>query len=140
MANIKTGFLFLILLVILSSCTEEVAKTTQICVLIDITDERFKDDNFVAENLPKLLTLMHLKKETGGFSGGEIKLSLINEVSDSKSKSVKIATGETGLMGENPLNRKDKVEKFYAKLESSFSEILNSANWGPEASKIYQKI
>lgn len=139
--NFKSpAILFFLLAFLITSCTEEVAKTTQICVLIDVTDERFKDESFVSDNLPKFLKLMHLEKETGGFSGGEIKLSLINEVSDSKSKTVRIKKGETGLMGENPLNRKDEVEKFYEELESSFSEILTSANWGTDASKIYQKV
>ena len=77
------ALLFLFPLFLMSSCKKEVAETTQICVLIDITDERFKDDDFVSENLPKFLILMKLDKNTGGYSGGEIKLSLINEVSDS---------------------------------------------------------
>lgn len=136
----RTGFIFLLFLITFASCKNEVAQTTQICVLIDVTDERFKDDNFVNENIPKFLKIMHLDKQTGGFSGGEIKLSLINEVSDSKSKTVKIASGETGLMGENPLNRKDEVERFYLELENSFSGILSAANWGTNASKIYQKV
>ena len=124
----------------LSSCQKMEVQTTQICVLIDITDERFKDNNFISENLPKFLNLMQLDKNTGGYSGGEIKLSLINEVSDSKSKTIKLTTGETGMMGENPLNRKDAVDKFYADLESSCTELLQSANWGTKASKIYQKV
>ena len=94
------------------SCTEEKTSTTTLCVLIDVSDKRFKNQDYVKENVPKLLHLMNLDKQTGGFSGGEIKLSLINEVSDSKSKTVKIEKGETGLMGENPLNRKDQVTKF----------------------------
>jgi len=136
----RIALLLLLPLFISISCKKEVADTTQICVLIDITDERFKDDNFVLENLPKFLKLMKLDKETGGYSGGEIKLSLINEVSDSKSKTIKLATGETGMMGENPLTRKDAVEKFYTDLENSFTQLLNSANWGTDASKIYQKV
>jgi len=136
----KIPFLFLIVLLIFNSCKNEPAKTTHICVLIDVTDERFKDEKFVSENLPKLLQLMELNQQTGGFSGGEIKLSLINEVSDSKSKTIKIETGVTGMMGENPLNRKDKVEKFYKELENGFTQILNKANWGTNASKIYQKV
>ena len=123
-----------------SACKEEKVQNTAICVLIDVTDERFKDDNFIADNLPKFLNLMKLDKETGGFSGGQVKLSLINEVSDSKSKTVKIEPGETGLMGENPLNRKDQVDKFYTELESSFVKLLESADWGTNASKIYQKV
>jgi len=136
----RFALLFLLPLFLMFSCKKEVVETTQICVLIDITDERFKDDNFVSENLPKFLKLMKLDKNTGGFSGGEIKLSLINEVSDSKSKTVKLTTGETGMMGENPLNRKDAVDKFYTELEGSFNDLLNSANWGTNASKIYQKV
>jgi hypothetical protein len=135
--------IFLLLFIPLStltSCKKEKADTTQICVLIDVTDERFKNDNFVSENLPKFLKIMKLDKNTGGYSGGEIKLSLINEVSDSKSKTIKLATGETGMMGENPLNRKDAVDQFYSDLESSFTELLNAANWGTNASKIYQKV
>ena len=136
----KTIILFLFVLLSFNSCKDEIVKNTQICVLIDVTDERFKNEKFVSENLPKLLQLMNLDRQTGGFSGGEIKLSLINEVSDSKSKTVKLKTGVTGLMGENPLNRKDEVEKFYTELENSFTQILNKANWGTDASKIYQKV
>lgn len=133
--------IYVIILLLFSSCLkEEPSKSTHICVLIDVTDERFKDDNFVNENLPKILKMMNLDKETGGYSGGEVKLSLINEVSDSKSKTIKIEKAETGLMGENPLNRRDQVKKFYTDLESSFSKLLENADWGTDASKIYQKV
>ena len=132
----KAGYYFMIFLFISVSCKTEVAKTSDICVLIDVTDEKFRDENFVAESTPKLLKLMNLDKETGGYSGGSIKLSLINEVSDSKSKTIKIKAGETGIMGENPLNRRDEVAKFCEQLETSFSQILTSADWGTNASKI----
>lgn len=136
----RVAILILLLAFLLTSCKNEVVTTTQICVLMDVTDESFQDETFVADNLPKYLKLMKLDKSIGGFSGGEIKFSLINEVSDSKSKTVKIASGKTGMMGENPLTRKDEVDKFYAELETSFSELLNSVNWGTDASKIYQKV
>lgn len=140
MTRNKTTVFILFLMFILNSCKNEVAHTTQIGVLIDVTDERFKEENFVNNNLPKLLKLMHLDKQTGGFSGGEIKLSLISDVSDSKSKTIRIETGKTGLMGENPLNRKDQVTEFYNELEIGFTQILSNANWGTESSKIYQKV
>lgn len=136
----KIVFYVLLLFYLSTSCKTEVAKTSDICVLIDVTDEKFKDENFVAESTPKLLKLMNLDKEKGGYSGGSIKLSLINEVSDSKSKTIKIEAGETGIMGENPLNRRDEVVKFCEQLETSFSQILTSADWGTNASKIYQKV
>lgn len=134
------GILSILTIILLSACKNEVATTTQICVLIDVTDEKLQDESFISVNLPKYLRLMQLDKNTGGFSGGEIKFSLINEVSDSKSKTIKITRGETGLLGENPLNRKDEVDKFYTELESSFTRLLDSANWGTNASKIYQKV
>ena len=133
---ISAFFIFLSLL----SCNKEETQNTQICVLIDVTDNKFKDDNFINENLPKFLKLMKLDQKNGGFSGGEIKLSLINEVSDSKSKSIKLAVGESGMMGENPLNRRDEVNRFSNELKQSFSNILQEANWGTSASKIYQKV
>ena len=133
-------FLYVIFLLIYSSCKEEKVTTTQVCVLIDVSDVRFKNENYVTENVPKLLTLMNLDKQSSGFSGGEIKLSMINEISDSKSKTIKIKPGVTGLMGENPLNRRDEVEKFKKELENNFSKILADVNWGTDASKIYQKI
>ena len=136
----RTGIFVFLLSVLLITCKNEVVTTTEICVLIDVTDEKFQDKAFVSGNLPKYLKMMNLDKNTGGFSGGEIKFSLINEVSDSKSKTVKITTAETGMLGENPLNRKDEVDKFYAELESSFSELLITADWGTDASKIYQKV
>lgn len=140
MKRFQTIFSALALLALLISCKTETPQNTAISVLIDVTDERFKDENFISENLPKFMSLMKLDKETGGFSGGEIKLSLINEVSDSKSKIVKIGIGETGMMGENPLNRKDEVDRFYAELEKAMSDVLGKADWGTDASKIYQKV
>ncbi len=136
----KITFPLLLLFWMICSCTEEKSTNTQICVLIDVTDEGFKENNFGAANLPGLLKIMKLDKNSGGFSGGEIKLSLINDVSDSKSKIVKIAPGKTGMMGENPLTRKDEVNRFYAELEKSFASLLNSVEWGTQSSKIYQKI
>lgn len=138
--NIKKYISGLFILWLLVSCQQEKVQNTRVCVLIDVTDEKFRDDKFISENLPKFLTLMKLDKESGGFSGGAIKLSLINEVSDSKSKTVKIDVGETGLLGENPLTRKDEVERFYSGLEQSFSALLDEADWGTDASKIYQKV
>ncbi|WP_167605195.1 hypothetical protein [Maribellus sediminis] len=138
--KIKYSIIALLLVLIFSSCKKQEVQYTQVCVLIDVTDEKFRDDNFVTENLPKFLKLMKLDQESDGFSGGEIKLSLINEVSDSKSKTIKIATAETGMLGENPLNRRDEVQRFSTELKESFTTILENADWGTDASKIYQKV
>ena len=138
--KLKYSIIALLLVLIFSSCKKQEVQYTQVCVLIDVTDEKFRDDNFVNENLPKFLKLMKLDQESDGFSGGEIKLSLINEVSDSKSKTIKIATAETGMLGENPLNRRDEVQRFSTELKESFTTILENADWGTEASKIYQKV
>lgn len=140
MNRIKTILSAFALVLIILSCKEEKPQLTAISVLIDVTDERFKDEQFIADNLPKFLSLMKLDKNTGGFSGGQIKISLINEVSDSKSETIKIATGKTGMMGENPLNRKDEVNRFFTELEESVAKVLEVANWGTDASKIYQKV
>ncbi len=128
------------LLFSLLSCQHETPQTTAICVLIDVSDARFKNENYIGDNLPKIIKLMKLNKETGGYSGGQVKLSLINEVSDSKSRSVNIEMAETGMMGENPLNRMDEVKRFYADLENEMSNVLEKADWGTNASKIYQKV
>ncbi|WP_340111126.1 hypothetical protein [Maribellus mangrovi] len=138
--KIKSYIYALVLVLIGISCQNEEVQNTQICVLIDVTDEKFKDDTFVEDNLPKFLRLMKLDAEDGGYSGAEIKLSLINEVSDSKSKTVKIAPAETGMQGENPLNRRDEVQRFSQDLKNSFATVLEEADWGTDASKIYQKV
>jgi len=132
--------LVLLFLLTILSCKKQEVQNTQLCVLIDVTDEKFKDNNFIDENVPKFLQLMKLDSEDGAYSGGEVKLSLINEVSDSKSKSIKIETAETGMLGENPLNRRDEVNRFSKELNQSFSNLLSEADWGTDASKIYQKV
>ena len=85
-----TPWIVLVVLFSFSCVKNEQPQYTQISVLMDVTDEHLKNENFVAENLPGFMEMMNLDKQTGGFSGGEIKLSFINEVSDSKSKSIKI--------------------------------------------------
>jgi len=138
--NYKQPIFILLFILILFSCKKQEVQNTQICVLIDVTDEKFQDPNFTEENLPRLLKLMKLDEENGGYSGGEIKLSLINEISDSKSKTVSIDLAETGMLGENPLNRRDEVNRFKDELKQSFTSVLDQANWGTDASKIYQKV
>lgn len=129
------GFLFLI------SCNEiKEPDYTAINVLIDVTDEGLQHQKFAQENINEFLKLMQLDKNTGGYSGGEIKLSYINEVSDSKSKTIKIEKGKPGLMGENPLTRKDEVNKFVRSLEEGITEYMDNTNWGKPSSKIYQKV
>ena len=127
-------------IIVIGACKSEIPQYTAITVLIDVSDEKFRDENFTAENVPKFLSLMKLDNKTGGFSGGEVKVSLINEVSDSKSKTIKIASGETGMMGENPLNRLDEVKRFSSELTQGVNDILAKADWGTDASKIYQKL
>lgn len=138
--KIRRLIILAVLFLIISSCEEQEVQHTQICVLIDVTDEKFKESSFVEADLQKLLKLMKLDDESDGYSGGEIKLSLINEVSDSKSKSISISAAETGMLGENPLNRRDEVERFRLELENSFSNLIENADWGTNASKIYQKV
>lgn len=133
--------LFLLVMILFTlSCKKQEVQNTQVCALIDVTDEKFQDTGFTNENLPHILKLMKLDEENGGYSGGEVKISLINEISDSKSKSVLIEPAETGMLGENPLNRRDEVKRFKAELEQSFSSVLDETNWGTDASKIYQKV
>ena len=136
----KFFILIMPLFLLFSGCKEETVTTTHICVLIDVTDKKFQDDNVVSETLPKLLKIMNLDKDNGGFSGGEIKFSLINEVSDAKSKTIKLKTAKPGLLGENPLVRKDEVTAFFTQTQKAFSTVISSADWGTEASKIYQKV
>jgi len=138
--NYKQYIFIFILTLLLFSCKKQEVQNTQICVLIDVTDEKFRDESFTNENLPHFLKLMKLDSEEGLYSGGEIKLSLINEISDSKSKSIRIDPAETGMLGENPLNRRDEVNRFKNELKQSFTSLLNEANWGTDASKIYQKV
>ena len=113
---------------------------TLIHVLVDVTDPQLNRPEFASENLEGLLELMQLDKNTGGYSGGEIKLSYINDVSDSKSKTIRLKKGKPGLMGENPLTRKDEVDKFINSLEKELTSFVASAEWGKPSSKIYQKV
>ena len=137
----KKAGLFVTMLFFLSCGTKrEQIQYTQISVLLDVTDEHLQNVNFAEENLPRLMKLLKLDRQKGGFSGGEVKLSIINEVSDSKSKTIQIGKGEPGLLGENPLTRKDEVQRFYNTLEHELAEISQTSNWGANSSKIYQKV
>jgi hypothetical protein len=134
------GLILIITLLIISSCKTETSVFTSICILIDVTDEKFNDTSYLPDNISSILNLMQIDKENGGFSGGEVKFSLINDISDSKSKTVVINKAKPGLLGQNPLIRKDEVEKFCIELENTFRNTVNQANWGTNESKIYQKV
>jgi len=128
------------LLVFLSSCKEEIPPSTGIYILIDVSEEKFKNPEFVSGNTSSILKLMNLDKEADGFAGGEVRFSLINDISDSKSARVAINPARPGILGENPLVRKDEVERFRTSLESVFEKTVNQAEWGTGESKIYRKV
>ncbi|MBN1822019.1 MAG: hypothetical protein JW833_14960 [Prolixibacteraceae bacterium] len=135
-----SSVLFLIAIILVSSCKKEVPPTTGITVLIDVSDEKFRSPDFVSGNTASILKIMKIDNDEGKFAGGSVKFSLINDISDSQSQQVSLKTGKPGLMGENPLIRNDEVNKFISDIESVFTKTVNSAEWGTDESKIYQKV
>ncbi len=134
---------FIIILICTSvfwGCKTEEATTTSICLLLDVSDERFNNEKFLPDNINSILHLMKLDREKGGFSGGEVKISLINDISDSKSEKASIPAAKPGLLGQNPLIRRDEVVKFCTDLETIFTKTINKSAWGTKESKIYQKV
>ena len=138
MRTIGITILFLFVL-INPACNEEKASTTIITFLLDITDDKFYTEHFNSVNANSILKLMNLNKEQGGFSGGEVRVSLINDVSDSKTRKTSIATAEGGLLGQNPLIRRDEVVRFHSELLEIFKHTFENSTWGTNESKIYQK-
>lgn len=129
-------------MLLLLGCSDEEAKIkfTNVFILVDVTDQVFRDQNVVVENVPRLLKMMNIDTMTAGMSGGEVKLFTINDLSETKSSTVKLAQGVAGLLGQNPLDRQDEIKKFRRELLSSIESTLKGVEWQKDKSKIYQNI
>jgi hypothetical protein len=116
------------------------AKFSDVYILIDVTDKSFRDNNIILESVPKILNKMNIDPDKLGMSGGEVKIFTINDLSETKSLTVKLPQGVEGLLGQNPLDRQDEIKKFQSELSSSISTVLKNRNWDKEKSKIYQNV
>ena len=115
-------------------------KLSDVYIMIDVTDKDFKDENVISESVPKILKKMNIDPTKADMAGGEIKIFTINDLSETKSTTVKLAQGLEGLLGQNPLDRQDEIKKFQSDFAASIKGMLSGLNWNKDKSKIYQNI
>lgn len=83
---------------------------------------------------------MKVDQVHGGYSGGQVRLFLINDISESKFRNIVLEEGHPGLLGQNPLDRIDVIKVFYRELDANLKELIREANWSTNESKIYQNV
>jgi hypothetical protein len=109
-------------------------------MLIDVTDHTLKNRDLLKSSIPQILTAIGVSTSSGGYSGGEVKIFTINDLSDSPSKTVTLRRGVDGALGQNPLDRLDEIKAFEAEFNKALDTILDNTNWDRNQSKIYQNI
>jgi hypothetical protein len=121
-------------------CPGNKPKHTNIYILVDVTDSLFKDNQILVDSVPKILNKIGVSTTTGGDAGGETKIFVINDLSDSPSVSVKLNSDPGGLLGANPIDRTDEIKVFETNLKSALGKVTDGVEWNKDKSKIYQNV
>ncbi len=135
----KTLFAFLCAFCLLG-CTEEKPKFTTVYVFIDATESLFRSPSHYLPDIPSILRMMNVDTVKGGYNGAELRLFLINDLSETKSTVRRLEVGVSGMLGQNPLDRLDEVKKFSRGVREDFIALLQDAQWQKNQSKIYQNL
>ena len=128
------------LLSLVAACTSREHRTTAVYVFVDVTDSLFRHAATYRGDLDQILKLMSVDTLRGGPDGGEVRVFLISDLSESKARSRQLAPGVTGLLGQNPLDRLDEVRAFARGLSQDASTLFDSVQWERRQSKIYQNL
>lgn len=135
----KTPLVLLCALCLLG-CTQEKPKFTTVYVFIDVTDSLFRPASRYLPDIPLILREMNVDTVKGGYDGAELRLFLINDLSESKSTARRLEEGTPGMLGQNPLDRLDEIKKFARGIREDFVSLLREAQWQKNQSKIYQNL
>ena len=135
----KTPLVLLCALFLLG-CTQEKPKFTTVYVFVDVTDSLFRSANHYLPDIPVLLHKMNIDTVKGGYDGAELRILLINDLSESKSTVRRLEEGSPGMLGQNPLDRLDEIKKFSRGVREDFISLLRDAEWQKNQSKIYQNL
>jgi hypothetical protein len=138
--KIKVTIIVLFFLIILFSCSKEKEKYTDVYVFIDVTDSTSLQTDNYQSSIPEILKAIGIDTISGGYSGGEVKFFLIDDISNSKSEKIVIKRGNPGVLGQNPFDRMDEINNFKNGLKNQLDKILRNAEWDRNQSKIYQNI
>jgi len=136
----KNFILALLTLFSICGCHNGKEQYTSIYLFIDVTDTIFKNPETYLSDIPIIIKEIGIDTIRGGFNGGEVKMFLLNNVSQTKSVTVKLNKGISGLLGQNELDRMDEIKTFYKKLNQGINDLLASIEFQREQSKIYQNI
>ena len=138
----RKALIILTILSTLQGCKNELSETefTNIYILIDVTESKLVEGSLLQSSISEILQTIDVSTSHGGVAGCEIKIFTINDLSNSKSITVKLQPGMSGLLGQNPLDRIDEIKTFEEELSSAFMSIHNKVSEDKNQSKIYQNI
>jgi len=122
------------------ACEGEKPSLCTVYVFLDATEAKYREANHYLSDLPIILRKMNVDTVHGGNNGAEVRFFLINDLSESKSKVRLLSQGVSGMMGQNPLERRDEIKKFSRGLSQDLQQLLSSAQWQTNQSKIYQNL
>lgn len=132
--------ILLLCAVCLFGCTKTQPEFCTVYLFIDVTDIEFKSASRYLSDIPLILRKMKVDTLQGGIDGGELRLFLINDLSESKSIVLQLAKGVPGLLGQNPLDRIDEIKKFAKGVRQNLATLSEEAKWQTDQSKIYQNL
>lgn len=119
---------------------QKTIKSTSIYLFIDLTDTAFRDLKTYLPDLPIIMDKIGVDTISGGFNGGEVKIFLIGNVSQTRHETINLKVGTSGLLGQNPIERIEDIKKFYRDLNNKVTGLLQNNTFQMNNSLIYQNV
>ena len=131
----KLIFSMAMILLLISSCSENPSSSHHAMVIIDVTIED-------STALPKAQDIVNGLKKMHNNAEDEFKISFgyLDDLSGAAFKEKLLEAGDTNTATANPVKRKNEVKKFFEQFEGFLLEEMKGLNLSKAQSKIYMKI
>lgn len=121
--------------------TQPLNSYTTTLIFIDITDTTDMQNVLTDEQVINIIDNMGLGKNGNIFNGGEVRFFVINDVSQSISKTITLDVGNSNFFTGTPeITRQEDIKKFIESIKIQASEIKKESKFGKNESEIFRNL
>ncbi|MCC6283650.1 MAG: hypothetical protein IT262_23800 [Saprospiraceae bacterium] len=121
-----------------SGCGTSRPYTTAVSVLCDVSEKEYTDSAGYRKDRAMFTGFIVGDTSKPGNEGGYIRLTALNALSQNTVHSATLPSPEAGILGSNPLNRKDEINAFQQQVTAIFDNFGRAYRKDAGQSKIYQ--